>query len=509
MKMKRIIAKALLLLFCGDLQSEPHFASIFGDNAVLQSGPSTKVWGFGADPSGDYTLQFGDRSAEATVLGNGLWKATLSNLPRSADPKELTLLESGKAVVSLRDIVVGEIWLAAGQSNMQMQVKSMRKDMPPAQDWVDSASLPQVRFRRVNDPVLSDSKREATDLATSAPWIKMSPESVPEFSAAAAVFARQIAEELQCPVGIIDVSWGGKPIEPFIPRKAFTPPFLSRIKELADENKLDDLKQLRGGVIIRNPEGYPGAIFNARIAPLTQYGLAGFIWYQAESNAGKGEDPRRYRHKMAALADGWRARWKDDSLPLLFVQLPSFPKATGWIRAREEQRLSLEIPHTSMAVTIDIRGEGIHPPDKLEVGKRLARCALKNTYNIKDIVASGPRCTGHKANGSKLIVRFSETHGGLRSGNRPLFSAVEFSETKDVKWFEVAGADGEWHEASAHIAGETVIVASDQEPSPVSVRYACGTTPQGSNLYNGAGLPASPFCSDLELLEWDDHGKEK
>ena len=228
MKMKRIIAKALLLLFCGDLQSEPHFASIFGDNAVLQSGPSTKVWGFGADPSGDHTLQFGDRSAEATVLENGLWKATLSDLPRSAEPKELTLLESGKPVVSLRDIVVGEVWLVAGQSNMQMQVKSMRKDMPPAQDWVDSASLPQVRFRRVNDPVLSDSKREATDLATSAPWIKMSPESVPEFSAAAAVFARQIAEELQCPVGIIDVSWGGKPIEPFIPREAFDTPFLSR-----------------------------------------------------------------------------------------------------------------------------------------------------------------------------------------------------------------------------------------------------------------------------------------
>lgn len=509
MEMNRIIVAALLLFFCGELQSEPRFAHVFGDGAVLQSGSATEVWGFGADPGKSYTLEFGDHSAKTTVLEGGRWNAALPNLPRSTDPRELILAESGKAVVTIRNIVVGEVWLTAGQSNMQMQVKSMRKGMPPASEWVDSASLPQVRFRRVNDPVLTDSKTEAADLTTSASWIKMSPQSVTEFSATAAVFARQVAEELQCPVGIIDVSWGGKPIEPFIPREAFETPFLFRIKTLADENRLDDLKQLHGGVIIRNPEGYPGAIFNARIAPLTRYGIAGFLWYQAESNSGKGEDPRRYRHKMAALARGWRKRWSDDSLPLLFVQLPSFPQATGWIRAREEQRLSLEIPHSSMAVTIDIRGEGIHPPDKLELGKRLARCALKNTYNIKDVVASGPCYTGHEVNGSELIVRFSEIHGGLRSGNRSLFSAVEFSETKDVKWFEVAATDGKWHEATAHIAGETIIVASDQEPSPVAVRYACGTAPQGSNLYNGAGLPASPFCSDLELLEWDDHGKEK
>jgi sialate O-acetylesterase len=161
-----------------------------------------------------------------------------------------------------------------------------------------------------------------------------------------------------------------------------------------------------------------------------------------------------------------------------------------------------------MAVTLDIRGDGIHPPDKLEVGKRLARCALKNTYNIEDIVASGPHYAGHEVNGSELIVRFSDTHGGLRSGNRPLFSNVEFSDSNEVKWFEVAGADGEWHKASARIEGDTVVVVSDHESAPVAVRYACHTTPQGSNLYNRAGLPASPFCSDLEMLEWEDHGKE-
>jgi len=509
MKMKRITAATIFLFFCGNLQSEPRFASVFGDGAVLQSGQSTEVWGFGADPGSSYTLQFGGNSAEATVLENGQWKATFSDLPRSADPQNLTLFESGKSVASIRDIVVGEVWLAAGQSNMQMTVKAMQKDMPPASEWVDSASLPQVRFRRVNDPVLPDSKTEADDLTTSGPWIKMSPESVTEFSATAAAFARQVAEQLQCPVGIIDVSWGGKPIEPFIPREAFETPFLSRIKSLADENKLDDLKHLRGGVIIRNPEGYPGSIFTARIAPITRYGLAGFLWYQAESNAGKGEDPRGYRHKMAALATGLRTRWDNDSLPLIFVQLPSFPEATGWIRVREEQRLSLEIPHTSMAVTLDIRGEGIHPPDKLEVGRRLALCALKNTCNIKDNVASGPCYVSHKVNGSEIIVQFSETHGELASGNRPLFSDVEFSHSDEVKWFEVAGADGEWHEATARIEGDTVVVTSDQEPSPVAVRYACHTTPQGSNLYNRAGLPASSFCSDLKLLEWDDPGKKE
>jgi sialate O-acetylesterase len=502
--MKHYTILLAILLLSSIAKAEPRFSACFGDHAVLQSGNTTTVWGFDAAPGHAYFLKFGQIETKVEVHGDGTWHAILPNLKRSSKEDNLELWDAQKVIATAQGVVVGEVWLAAGQSNMQMQVRSMVKDMAPAKEWGASASFPNIRFRRVNDPVLSGRDAEASDLATYEPWEKMSPESVGNFTATAAVFAREIAETLNCPVGIIDVSWGGKPIEPFIPREAFKTPFLTKIKSLADAEKLDELQRLRGGVIIRNTEGYPGAIFNARMAPLTPFSIAGFLWYQAESNAGRGEDPREYRHKMAALASGWRARWDDESLPLNFVQLPSFSDATGWIRVREEQRRALEIPNTAMAVTIDIRGEGIHPPDKLEVGKRLAKHALRNTYGKKEITASGPLYSSHSVSKNEVTIQFTETGKGLISGNRPVFSAVEFDERGELKWFEVAGEDGKWHTASARIEKDTVVVSSEAEPNPVAVRYGCRTSPQGGNLYNRAGLPASPFCSNLKMLGWQD-----
>lgn len=510
------LATALIFAICNTLHAEPHFAACFGDHAVLQRGERTQIWGYGATPGNPLTIRLGATETTAVMQSDGQWGAVFSNLETSSREQTLELLESGKAVTSVRGVLVGEVWLAAGQSNMQMQVRSMVKDsrqvqsgsvmekFSPTENWLLSASFPTIRFRRVNDTVLPDRNAEASDLASREPWIKMSPESVVHFSATAAVFAREIAEALDCPVGIIDVSWGGKPIEPFIPREAFNTDFLSKLKSLADSERLEELEKLRGGAIIRNSEGYPGAIFNARMAPIARYRLAGFLWYQAESNAGRGEDPRDYRLKMGALASGWRERWGDSSLPLNFVQLPSFPDATGWIRVREEQRRALEIPNTAMAVTIDIKGEGIHPPDKLEVGKRLAKHALKNTYQKEEITASGPKYQDHTVAGDSVTIRFSECHGGLVAGNRPLFSEVKLDEEGSLKWFDVAGADGKWHTASATIEGDTVVVSSTDEPNPIAVQYACHTNPQGGNLYNRAGLPASPFCSNLRMLGWQD-----
>jgi sialate O-acetylesterase len=379
----------------------------------------------------------------------------------------------------------------------------MLKGMPSTQSWVDSAERPEIRFRRINDPVLEDGDAEAADLATADAWVPMDPQTVLTFSAVAASFARKLADEQKVPVGIIDVSWGGKPIEPFIPRENFSIPLLKQIKSLADEEKLDELAALRGGVIIRNPQGYPGAIFNARMAPLTQFGLRGFLWYQAESNAGKGEDPREYRHKMAALITGWRSRWENTELPCYFVQLPSFPSAPGWIRVREEQRRALSISKTGMAVTIDIRGEDIHPADKIPVGERLARLALSRTYGHDDVVASGPLYRDHAVEGSAIRVRFDFAESGLMVGDRP--DAGPVVETGDAasRWFELAGEDGAWHSATAKIDGREVVVTSAAVEAPIAVRYACDTQPQGGNLYNRAGLPASPFCSKLEWLPWE------
>lgn len=504
--------KLLLLLvitYCGifgQSNAAPKFSNLFTENAVLQRGENIPVTGFDADPTQLLSVRLGSLEVKAVVQPNGNWLARFDKLAATEKMSSMELVVDGEVVKSVSGVIIGDVWLAAGQSNMQMQVGGMLKQMPPAQAWIDSADLSTVRFRRVNDKVLPDRNTEASDIVAE-PWSIMTPENVLRFSAAAAVYAREIAEKTGVPIGIIDVSWGGKPIESFIPRETYSSAaLLQSIKQLADMEKLEQLQNLRGGVIIRNPEGYPGSIFNARIAPLAECGLAGFLWYQAESNAGRGEDPREYRLKMKALADGWRVRWQQASLPFYFVQLPSFPQATGWIRVREEQRRALElIPKSAMAVTIDIRGEGIHPPDKLELGKRLARCALKQTYQQEGIVASGPSYQSHSLDADTITVHFTNCEVGLAVGNRPVFAEVEFSEKRNISWFEVAGQDGEWHPASASISGESAVtVVSDKEPNPVAVRYACHTDPQGDNLYNQLGLPASPFCSNLEMLGWVD-----
>ncbi len=498
-------------------EAAPRFARVFGDHSVLQRDEPVRVWGVDADSFAKLEIRFGRLKVAVSTDSDGNWTSELPAMPADRVGRRLELLEDGKPAAVVNDVVVGEVWLAAGQSNMQFPVRGMLKGLPEAKAWVDEASRPAIRFRRVNDPVLADRKAEARDLkspdvslrgaSSRQAWALMTPKSALGFSAVAAIFARELEMALDVPVGIIDVSWGGKPIEPFIPRDRFSTPLLREIVSLADADKLDQLAKMKGGVIIRNPEGHPGAIYNARMAPWQKYGLRGFLWYQAESNAGKGEDPRHYRDKMTAMAEGWRTRWNAAGAPLYFVQLPSFPDATGWIRMREEQRLATAIPHSAMAVTIDIRGEGIHPPDKISVGRRLAALALEKTYRIGDSHSEGPMYRSHEIRGGAVHVSFNNMGGGLMVGDKPGVAPAKETKGESLRWFELAGADGVWHSAKAVIRGDYVIVTSDRIKRPKAVRYGCATEPQGGNLYNRAGFPASPFCSDLKLLPWVDHGQ--
>ena len=389
MILRNLIISLLVCAFT-HTSAAPRFANIFSDHAVLQRDTQITIRGFDAEPDAELLLRIGGKDFPVQVNDDGSWSSLLPPEPANSKGVEIELIQDSNHAASLKGVIYGDVWLAAGQSNMQFQIKGMLKGMPETSKWVSAANLPSVRFRRIGDPVLDDSNSEAKDLSTADKWIPMTPDSVLKFSAVAATFAAKVNRESGIPIGIIDVSWGGKPIEPFIPRDSFSTPFLKKIKSLADGEKLEELAKTPGGVIIRNPQGYPGAIFNSRMAPISSVGVKGFLWYQGESNAGKGEDPREYRHKMEALITAWRAKWKNKTLPCYFVQLPSFPNASGWIRMREEQRRSLEIPNTGMAVTIDIRGDDIHPPDKIPVGERLARIALHQTYGEKDLPYSGP-----------------------------------------------------------------------------------------------------------------------
>ncbi len=497
-----------LLFFCLPLfpvilwsEESPRLSGIWSDGIVLQRDRPIVVRGFGAGAGNQLELQLGEQRWKSQANANGEWVVTIPAQPASDIGVSLSLKQDAKVIQEVKDILFGDVWLAAGQSNMQWQVKGMIKGLPETKDWADAVHLPYVRYRRVNDPVLTDRKKRAAELQ-SGEWKKLTAENVLQFSAVAAVFAESIAEEVSVPIGIIDVSWGGKPIEPFIPRENFETSLLKQIRDLADADRLEELQNLPGGVIIRNPEGYPGSIYHARMAPLNSFPVKGFLWYQGESNAGKGEDPREYRHKMRALVSGWRQDWQDDQLPIYFVQLPSFEPATGWIRMREEQRLaSLSIPNSAMAVTIDLPGEDIHPPHKIEVGKRLARLALKKTYG-RNIVPCGPVLESANFSGGEAMLKFTNIGEGLEVRSYGLKRSIDDILSAELDWIELAGQDGIWHPAKAEFQDFGLIVSSPDVPDPKAVRYGCATMPQGNNLYNSEGLPASPFCTKLEWLPW-------
>ena len=411
-------------------------------------------------------------------------------------------IESGAEKLEFSNLLIGEVWYASGQSNMQMNIGSCGKKLPQIQKILEDPQSRIIRTIRIGNP---DTVSPLVDLPEPVSWQLDTPANRQKQSAAAYFFARKIQEHLQVPVGIIEGSWGGKPIEGFIPEEEFRKrPLLKPILELSNSNDLEKLKQIEGGVIIRNTAGRPGRIFNARVAPIAPYALKGFIWYQGESNAGNGEDPRNYRHKTRALVEGWRSVWNQPELPFYFVQLPAFrDTSAGWVRLREEQRLSLDIPNTGMAVTIDLKDEDIHPANKQDVGYRLANWALAKTYG-KTIPFSGPIFSSAKMEGNQARVSFDHVGCGLMVATKEgLKAPVEQSDTP-LAHFELNDGIGNWHPAVATIDGKTVLVKSSSVAKPIAVRYACEGNPENANLYNRDGLPASPFCSVLKLLPWEE-----
>lgn len=494
------IAIILTALLLGSLRAdELRVADVFTDNAVLQQGVKLPVWG-STTASKKVTVHFAGQTKTVQAAENGSWRLELS--PLQAESTGTTLIvESGEYRQEFRNLLVGEVWYASGQSNMQMTLGACARKIPAAGEIVEAAPTDNFRWLRIDEP---DSPQPLMRRQKVTPWQLDNPANRVKQSAVAHFFARRLRETLGVPIGIIEGSWGGKPIEGFIPRSQFEKQEpLRPILLLAEQNKLDELATLKGGVIVRNTAGMPGRIFNARVAPIAPYAVRGFIWYQGESNAGRGEDPRNYRIKMWALVDGWRETWGQPGLPFYFVQLPAFKdEATGWVRLREEQRLSLGIPHTGMAVTIDLRDSDIHPANKLDVGKRLANWALVKTYG-KKVSRSGPLFRSATVDGDSMRVDFEHAESGLIVARKEGLAAPKQTPDIALAHFELADEAGKWHPAQATIEGFEVVVRSPRVTKPRAVRYACSGAPANANLYNQAGLPASPFCSDLQLLPWE------
>ena len=487
--------------------------AVIGDNMVLQQGLPVPIWGW-ADKGETVTVTVAGQSLSTKADDGGRWKVTLAKL-EVGQPLEMTVKGSTGSTITLKNILVGEVWLCSGQSNMQMGIANVKN----AKKEITAAKYPQIRLITVPCKGTQEPQK-----SFNGQWVECSPQSVATtgwggFSAAAYFFGRMLHQELKVPVGLIHCSWGGSSCETWVKRSALEvdPQYQTMLKnydekvrsynplkaEATWQKQLDawNTAVAAAKAAGKTPPKAPGRsgdprfnnqrpanCYNGMLLPLEPFAIRGVIWYQGETNAGRAY---QYRSLFPLMIRQWRDDWTQGDFPFIFVQLANFmvvkdqPGESAWAELREAQTMTLATPNTGMATIIDIgEAKDIHPKNKQDVGRRLALWALANTYGKKDLVYSGPMYKSMEKNGNQIVLRFDHLGAGLTAkGGKPL------------KGFAIAGADKKFVWADARIVGDTVVVSSPSVADPVAVRYAWADNPI-CNLYNRDGLPASPFRSD-------------
>ncbi|MEM9367715.1 MAG: sialate O-acetylesterase [Planctomycetota bacterium] len=514
-----LLAATLVALLSTTTRAEltvPHF---FSDHMVLQRDRTASIWGT-ADAGARVNVGFRGESIAVAADADGNWNAEMLTGDATGVGSDLTITTEKTSVV-IRDVVVGEVWLASGQSNM---VFTMNR-VPGYADTIANADYPGIRM--FNAPTVTAVEPQ-DDIEGE--WTLCSPESTAGYSAVAFFFARKLHTELNIPIGVIKTAWGGKPVETFTSRealntldgtrklveavvaadKSFDPAkaasdFESRLQQwqtqdAAWRSQPEDARGRRP----RRPskpkrpldtEGRPGVLFNAMIHPFVGYTLRGAIWYQGEGNAKPGAVP--YDQTLPLMINDWRDRW---GIPMsfYFVQLANFRSPSTepgnndpWPLLQDRMRRVLDsTPDTGMAIINDVgEANDIHPKNKHDVGERLALWALAKNYE-RDITYSGPLFQDYAIDDSVASITFDQVGRGLRS-----------RDGAPLQRFEIAGNDKVWHWADAEIINPTTVsVSSHNVPHPAAVRYAWAANPDGANLVNSEGLPASVFRTD----DWDD-----
>jgi sialate O-acetylesterase len=494
--------RSLFLLAClpsALVSAQVTLPKILADHMVLQRDLPVHVWGL-APPGQEVSVTFRGENRAAIANQLGRWSAYLK--PGAAGgPFQLTVSSTpanaaSAQTITLNDVLVGDVWVASGQSNMGFE---MRKAATAAAD-LPHAGNPRIRLLVVKKRA-SDYPQDDTDTDG---WAASTPETAKDFSAVAWYFAREIEQREHVPVGVIDSTWGGTVAESWVRLTALgedaslNPLFASRGKmldrapdaeaELKDEQRQRDKAQAEGKPAPQfswHPplaSWGPGLLYNGMIAPLTPLPIRGVIWYQGESNSALGRFPL-YDRIMRTLIEDWRRQWGVGSFPFLYVQISNFKSSPleDWASLREQQLKTLALRNTAMAVTIDIGNpDDVHPTDKIDVGQRLARAARALSYG-ESVEYWGPMFREATPEGSAIRVWFDHARGLMAKGGAPT-------------GFEVAGADGKFSPATGTIDGETIVASSPDVPIPVQVRYGWANSPQ-CNLFNADSLPASPFTS--------------
>jgi sialate O-acetylesterase len=490
---------AVLCLAAAPLGAETQLASVITDHAVLQRDVPIHIWGEDS-PATRITLTFHGQSIASTANSLGLWEAWLKPEPAGGP---FTLTVHGSSDLTRSDLLVGDVWFASGQSNMEMPLAGF----PPtahvtnADQEIAQAGLPQVRLLRM------EHQSSASPLAgITAEWQPCTPATAKDFSAVAYFFARAIQQQEHVPIGVIDSSWGGTPIDSWVSLDAMSadaslmPAFAARATFAGKQTNLTltEAAEKRADAEAAahhqpkpshpwhpDPSSWvPAGLYNGMVAPFTPYSIKGFLWYQGETDSAP-DRANLYARLLPTLIADWRRQWGQGNLPFLFVQISSFesPKE-NWGLIRDSQRRSLDVVKTGMAVTLDVgQRDNVHPPDKQTVGARLALAGRAVAYGETGLEFSGPlyRQTTRQEAGVEVWFDHAE---GLRSKG------------EELKGFELAGADGRWLPATAKVQGTSVLVSSPDVAEPVQVRYAWQGFTE-ANLYNGTGLPASTFLAQV------------
>ncbi len=456
---------------------------VLSSHMVLQRDRPIHLWGW-ADPGERVSVELAGTKGETTGDRLGKWSVYLP--PQAAGGPYQVVVTAANRIV-LDDVLVGDVWFASGQSNMEMPLKGFPGG--PLQDSAEEiahADHPNIRLLLVP---LKASDFPLQDFAAS--WTQCTPETAANFSAAAYFFGRDLEQREHVPIGLIDSSWGGTVAEAWVSLEGIAadaslmPVFATRARMMESQADTAVIAKLDPKTWRPDPASWkPAALFNGMVAPVVPYAIKGVIWYQGESNSRSTFAPM-YARLFPALISDWRAQWGEGNFPFLFVQIANFKSSPNdsWATVREAQRRTLSLANTAMAVTADIGNpDNVHPADKQSVGVRLALAARALAYR-EDVEYSGPMFRQATRDDNSMRVWFDHAGNGLSAKGG------------ELQGFELARADGKFIPAEARIDGKTVVVTSPNVPDPKYVRYAWTNSPV-VNLYNSAGLPASPFTSE-------------
>ncbi len=498
--MKRFARAVLVLTFvlaASLLRADVKVPAIIGENMALQQGISVPIWGW-ADAGEEVSVTYAGQTKTTKAGDDKKWSVKLDTMKVGA-PSEMVI--KGKNTLTLKNVVVGEVWVNSGQSNMEFGMGGTTN----SKEEIANAKFPNIRLFTVKKAVKDEAQSDCEGK-----WTECSPETAGGFSAVAYFFGRKLHQDLGVPIGLIHTSWGGTPAESWttiatMAADADLKPMVDRYEgaKAADSQEAFDKKMAAWKVAVekakaekkqapRPPQralnqNSPAALYNGMIAPIIPFGIAGATWYQGESNAGRA---MQYRKLLPAMITDWRKAWGQGDFPFMIVQLANFmkreelPVESAWAELREAQTLtSINLPKTGIGLAIDIGDDkDIHPKNKQDVGLRIALQALKIAYN-KDIPFSGPMFDSMTVEGANAHVKMKHVFGGLEAKGG------------DLKGFSVAGEDKKFYWATAKIDGDSIIVSSEKVAKPVAVRYAWANNPE-CNLYNKANLPAVPFRTD-------------